>query len=1682
MFFHPAFAIDCPPGQFTNDTINCYNCAANTYCQGGVVNQCPQYSSSPVGSSLISQCVCQDNSQLNNGACMCNAGYVRVNGVCTLCPAGAYCPNQYTTTNCTNNAYSLPGSALATDCNICLSGWYKDGPLSCRRCLPGFVCPTSSSEIMCLAGTYAPALGTACVTCPANTYSANNASVSCNNCTANSASVAGSSSPSSCQCNGGYSRDPNFNCVACPLGYACSNNLALPCPSGSFAPGTAATCAQCPYGTYQPNGVSSACSTCPAGNAVLQINLGTEFQIPSAYDQLDTATNQVFINRQFLSGSMGANITTWTFYANRSGCVVTPIIFRADVDTTPGMHSFTYTYRQSGTTRTVSAPGLQTFDFIEGSVWTVSETTQVSANVWTHEFFGWAFTGTPCIPYQAQDVSKQLFFYVSSFPYSSAVFTYTEGSTLPPSRIYAVQVSTTRNTIVPATDQLGSISIQQCKCPTGLRKTASGLCQAVCADGYYMQLETDTVCSVCAQGSYCVQGNIYPCPSGSSSLPGSTSCQPCAGMGTNTNIALAMCGLKTCPANPPIQLGTSSWSGVGRINVGNGGVGGFQTTAWSPGALILNMELNPLSDRPVAMLQTGFDADVGQPIAIQFRYKCTGLGCAQVMFTVQWADAGGQFNLIFPNPASMPTADWVQTSTAYFTPTTPRVTLRIAGQLLVSSALVWLATVEKVTLGQWGYDSLSKLRLLDTMNVNVPHSSTYNEVLEVSTVRLNSAKFYTLVPGTTTYPGNYPYVASIYASGSGTVQLQTSATDSITWTVNSSMVQYSFTVTNVPTAFNLTTVGAVVIANPSLLLRSSVVGCQLCLSGYWCASQQVSQCPGNSNSPPGSSLQTNCSCGAGFFGRPGISGGFSPCSPCPKNYYCTGGNNVTVCPNGTKAPEGGAVKCYDCAVDEYCALGQVGLCPPHSTSAIDSWDITQCICDDGYYGVAPNCKLCEPGFYCVNGSKIACTDHATSTPGAPNSSFCFCDRGYYGLANAPCIGCEEGSWCWTGIKNQCPANMWSPALSSYISNCTCDYGYFPSGPSCVACSSGSYKAVRGTATCTLCGVGKFSMARAAVDPSTCQLCDVGTFAVSPGQYQCQACAAGYYVSTLGSTACNTCWAGSYSLGKASACTPCRAGTSSPVVAAPTSSVCTVCSAGWWSPGNVSSCTMCGVCNFWKYPPTIFFYVQTLVSVLASTTQHYCFAVNNINGNIFMAMGTSVYYVDLNLGVYGQPLTFQIPARNWWFASIASSKVGNYIYAIQNTYAYRVDLDMNAYDVVYPSALATSIVEDSSRPVAVVWIAQPDGVRSLDPISAKVLSTFAVTGAYYVCLSPSDPDNIYVTGTFGLKKINKDTGATTSLLSGTAYTNCAFTPDGVFVILAQATTKSVYSYSTFDSTVVRVMTNALVSGMYVDASNMVFGIDSIGIKNVSYSSADSRTCSPGKYSGSTGLVQESDCTVCTSGNLCPGGSNITQCAAGTFSPATGLREQAQCSVCPVGSYCTGGAAVTPCPQGTYSLVSGLKAVTDCQTCSVNYFCPNNTAQIACPANTVSLAGSWDLSQCTCKPGYRCIIASVVHAEITLQITPADFTADVQAKYIAAVAAAAGVTPDKVVIMSVTPVTLGSSRRLLDMGKPGLEVHTSIYEAPTDELFNLNEHLVNNGLPSHSGIRLSIHQEVVRTFRV
>ena len=1544
----------------------------------------------------------------------------------------------------------------------------------------------SVSQCYCLPGYMGNAFnGSSCTPCPVDTFCIDG---TLSLCPTNAHTPAASDSILDCNCEPGYFRTNVYQCVTCPAGSRCSNNLLSTCPSGSYSNPGSSECTPCPLGTFQASTGSPECPACPGGLTVLKTTEFNELFSPS--DNRSTVPegeDKVYILRGYLTQSQDKYLTKWSFFADKAGCTVTPLIFGATVLGNAWEVNVQFDVRHVGTTRTTTSAGLQTFRYSDaGSYYVRTAVPTNTPYLNQYEFFAWAFTGPSCIPYDLADMHTH--YYWMEFPAASDLSTsshvFIEAVHSAP-RFWSVQITYEHRAMIPSTVSTGTRAIMDCKCPSTSRQMSDGNCQGLCEDGKYMLRDTDEACTLCPQGSKCSKSVVTPCQSEYSSLPGSTICSPCPGPGTHTNIALHMCGLlKTCTAATPARLGTSVWYGLGAIHIGSGGIGNFPSTPWFPGSQVAGMVLNAAADMPYALLQRTVIVSSGMPIALQFRCMCTGFSCS-ASISVQWSQNNEPYTTVFATqsiPSStMASPSWVQSSTDFITPNASQIRVRIVAEMMTSSSTVWLSMFEAVSLGQWVYSDISRLRLLDTVNVQVPHFTDYSEDVESSTLKLTDTSFSQSIGPVGVFEG-YPYMVSVWAYGTGTLTLGSSEIDTQTWTTSSALTQYLVRTTESPALININITGTVVISSPSVSLRTLDIGCQQCLANHWCSTQQVFDCPQNSLSVEGAPSQSNCYCKAGYYGRVTSTVGWTPCSLCDTNFFCTGGNHRKACPDGSKS-DPGSVQCTPCGPGEICKAGMIGSCPLHSHGPPNASDVSDCVCDDGYYGNAPDCMQCEPGSYCSGGEAYACTEFATSTPRAVNTSECFCERGYYGLANTPCTACEEGSWCWTGVKNQCPAHTWSPSKSSFPGNCTCEYGYYRSGASCIPCSAGSYKTSRGFSECTLCKAGTFSPITAATSPSACADCDIGYFTATLGQFQCQPCSAGYYTPLLGSVDCKPCWIGSYSLGGAATCTGCSAGSMSSAVAAQSSSVCTACPVGSWSPGNTSRCAICGACTYWNYPRKFSFIVNSLTPVMDLADQRIRFAVHPLTSLVYMSAGTKVFTVDLTAKNTTQEIAIQGPGRVWWFSCLAASQLGNFLYAIQSTYVFRVDLEMGSWDLVYPSSSATCVVEDVTRPESpLIWIAQIDGVRSMHPEQALVVNSHAITGSNYICLNPVDRDHLYVTGSFGLKKVRKDTGAQKDLLTGTAYTVCRFTPEGSFLIMANAASKTAWAYSLFDGSLTRILNNAAVSGILTESTNLVFGIDTVGVRNVSYDEKDSDTCSPGKYSQYSGLQLESQCNACPVGSLCPGGSNITQCVPGTYSLITGLREQRQCTPCPPGYYCTGGSALQMCPLGSYSLLSAVSAVADCAQCRSGFFCPNTTGQVQCPANTMSSAGASDLGECLCAPGYRCIMVLVVHAEILLPIVRNEFTHEIQARYIAAIALAAGVSIDKVRIISISDVIMGAGRRLLGFHANAVEVHTNIYDSHNAGVTDLNTYLQRNGLPTHRGIRVSIHKEVVNSFKL
>jgi len=160
---------------------------------------------------------------------------------CTDCENGTYKDSVGSAdcVLCTRNSTSRPGSSSSSEC----------------QCRPGFVMKSGACSV-CKAGTFNPAQSaTACLDCPAGSYSTDIAAVlssTCKICPGNAFSSAGTTSKIGCFCLAGYTGANGDDCSACESGYSKPTN-------GSAA------CAACDEGTYSNYTGVSACTSCDAG-------------------------------------------------------------------------------------------------------------------------------------------------------------------------------------------------------------------------------------------------------------------------------------------------------------------------------------------------------------------------------------------------------------------------------------------------------------------------------------------------------------------------------------------------------------------------------------------------------------------------------------------------------------------------------------------------------------------------------------------------------------------------------------------------------------------------------------------------------------------------------------------------------------------------------------------------------------------------------------------------------------------------------------------------------------------------------------------------------------------------------------------------------------------------------------------------------------------------------------------------------------------------------------------------------------------------------------------------------------------------------------------------------------------------------------------------------------------------
>lgn len=292
----------CAEGTYLSTVSqNCTLCEAGGYCETGAQRVlCPANSWSPAGAKTRSDCKCSNGTHYGSladpgsvcykvpptmrcdsgnstrrGACVCAAGWRPVYRV----SSDGLTVIERCVTECEVGQYALIDSATfeKRGCDACPLNSYSssrqavhpgEGRTPCTPCPPNFQTLTtgssSPSQCECLAGV-SDAAGSACGSCPANTY-LNTFQRRCMPCPPGSTSPTGSVGYFSCACGKGTRAALNqddqqtLQCKACPLhtyassaGYSCTS-----CPEGmiTLAKGSASMrdCV-CPDGRIKHAGV-----------------------------------------------------------------------------------------------------------------------------------------------------------------------------------------------------------------------------------------------------------------------------------------------------------------------------------------------------------------------------------------------------------------------------------------------------------------------------------------------------------------------------------------------------------------------------------------------------------------------------------------------------------------------------------------------------------------------------------------------------------------------------------------------------------------------------------------------------------------------------------------------------------------------------------------------------------------------------------------------------------------------------------------------------------------------------------------------------------------------------------------------------------------------------------------------------------------------------------------------------------------------------------------------------------------------------------------------------------------------------------------------------------------------------------------------------------------------------------
>ena len=535
------------------------------------------------------------------------------------------------------------------------------------------------------------------------------------------------------------------------------------------------------------------------------------------------------------------------------------------------------------------------------------------------------------------------------------------------------------------------------------------------------------------------------------------------------------------------------------------------------------------------------------------------------------------------------------------------------------------------------------------------------------------------------------------------------------------------------------------------------------------------------------------------------------------------------------------------------------------------------------------------------------------------------------------------------------------------------------------CSPGIYDWTN-SATCTATVTNFITSSGSPVPCSTgyyynsgsCTICPTGSYC--PDGVTSYVCGSGYYATTTGNTYCTRSAAGYTST--STTATPTAVTASSGTYALPGSSAVTACLAADICPQTALNVNQ--KCSLGSY------------SAASSTSCTTCIAGNSCTYTSTTACSSTSMYSPL-----GRPECFYCSGV---FTSCSSSAItlvtegnvlsSNSINSCTSNQVCSIRENYVAFACPPGSYYSSNSCTSCSGAYSCTGAGTSVGTTCTTPNYAWGIVCLTCP---YPTYNPSSSCSVIAAGSY-LSGSSSATCANYYFSSG-GYQTCVFCSPGYKCTASHTSPTSDQCTSDLVCPPLATSTSNCPAGTY-NALSGLMDISQCMVCSAGYHCPASTSVSPIASSCA------SPCVSCVSTEFCPYGSagttKIFLCLGGSYSSGTVISTNAECTICTLGYYCQNGASNTPaigsfssdlmsrsgCPFGTYGSSTASTDVSACVACTnTNAFCPRQsglptlcelgwtnpsstlTGCSRCSAGTLC-AGSSLAASAACQAGYFC----------------------------------------------------------------------------------------------------------------